>query len=102
AVERNFYRRRDRRFWCRHLQLDHFDGYARPRQDRVRDLISNADHTQKKMLRTNRRTAARLSLSACEEEDTLCRFRISIEHTRSLVPHLLSRFGSTSLFYFCL
>jgi len=65
--------------------------YARTLQDCLRGVIIDAEHSQKKVFRTNRRTAARPSLLERQTEYTHRRFRIPLEHAESRRFYLIER-----------
>ena len=62
------------------VPFERINGYARTLENCRRDVIIDAEHTQKKVFRTNRRTAARPSLLKRQTEYTHRRFRIPLEH----------------------
>jgi hypothetical protein len=73
----------DRWLWFGHFLFQRFNGYARTLQDCLRDVIIDTEQSQKKVFRTNGRTAARPSLLERQTEYTHRRFRIPLEHAES-------------------
>lgn len=83
AVQWDVHRLWDEWLWFGHFPFERLNGYARTLEDCLRDVIIDAEHTEKKVFRTNGRTAARPSLLERQTEYTYRRFRIPLEHAES-------------------